>query len=418
MNSVYVSLFIAIAVYLVLGFYGLQVLKTLFINPWIHTVYRVLMFVLPSLLAYVIYTRTPGESFSGFPSIVAGTFMAFFLLITILAIFMLLEDIYRLIAYMMNHLVGVENEGQSYMPGRRKFLSGLALFTGAVPFSGLLYGMYKGKHNYQVLSYELEYEDLPESFDGYRIVQISDLHAGSWVKSTDYERVKYGIELINKQEGDLIVFTGDMVNDRADEVYDWSHLLSTLKATDGKFSILGNHDYGEYYGPWRDDEEARQANLFNLLTEQKNMGFEPLLNANRTLERNGEQINLVGVENWGAGRFAKKGDLNKATEGLAEDTFKVLLSHDPSHWREQVLPHPHHFHLTLSGHTHGFQFGIEIPQLKWSPVQYRYKEWAGIYEEAGQFINVNRGFGFLGYPGRVGIWPEISVITLKKKRLT
>ena len=417
MDSLNVRLLVATAVYLVVGFYGFQVFKTLFRNPWIHTAYRLLLFVLPALLAYVVYTHVPGESFSGFPSIVAGTFLAFCALVVLLAVFMLLEDIYRIIAFLMNHLVGLDSEDQTYMPGRRKFVSGLALISGAVPFTGLLYGMYKGKHNYQVLRHELEFEDLPASFDGYRIVQISDLHAGSWVKSTDYEKVKYGIELINKQQGDLIVFTGDMVNDRAEEVYDWSHLLSILEAPDGKFSVLGNHDYGDYYGPWSDDEEAKQANLFNLLTEQKNMGFEPLLNTNRVLERNGEQINLIGVENWGSGRFIKKGDLDKATEGLSEESFKVLLSHDPSHWREKILNHAHRFHLTLSGHTHGFQFGVEIPQLKWSPVQYRYKEWAGIYQEAGQFINVNRGFGFIGYPGRVGIWPEISVITLRKKTL-
>lgn len=415
MDSAYLRLIIVIAVYLVLGFYGFQAVKTVIKNPWIHTVYRVLFFGTPAALAYFIYSREPGDSFSGMPAISAGVFMAFLVLITILAIFMLIEDIYRVVAWMMNHIVGVDDEDQSYMPSRRQFISGLAIATGTVPFAGLLYGMYKGKHNYQVRKYQVEFDDLPASFDGYRIVQISDIHAGSWLKSTDYKRVKYGVDLVNKQEGDLIVFTGDMVNDRADEVYEWSHLLSTLTAPDGKYSILGNHDYGDYYGPFREDPVAKDKNLQNLLTEQRNMGFDPLLNEHRFIRRNGEEFALVGVENWGTGGFSQKGDLDKASEGLTNDSFKVLLSHDPSHWREQVLTHTQQFHLTLSGHTHGFQFGIEIPQLKWSPVQYRYKEWAGIYQQGKHFINVNRGFGFLGYPGRVGIWPEISVITLKKK---
>lgn len=197
----------------------------------------------------------------------------------------------------------------------------------------------------------------------------------------------------------------------------WKELFASLNAPEGVFSVLGNHDYGDYVN-WK-SEEAKKQNLDDLKELQRDMGWDLLLNEHRSITRNGESIKLVGVENWGAGGFKKAGDLDKACEGVADEDFKILMSHDPSHWEQKVRDDHRHFHLTLSGHTHGMQFGIEIPGLiKWSPVKYRYDYWAGIYEELGQFINVNRGFGFIGYPGRVGIWPEVSVITLKKRRET
>ena len=214
----------------------------------------------------------------------------------------------------------------------------------------------------------------------------------------------------------LFLFTGDIVNNRADEMYPWIDTFKQLKAKDGKYSVLGNHDYGDYI-EWENPKAISSKIWKTLKMSKKQIGFDLLLNDNRYLDKNGEKIALVGVENWGAGGFKKAGDLNKASLGINKDDFKILLSHDPSHWEEEVKKDDKHFHLTLSGHTHGMQFGIEIPGwIKWSPVKWRYKHWAGIYEEAGRYINVNRGFGFLAYPGRVGIWPEISVITLKKKQ--
>ena len=208
-----------------------------------------------------------------------------------------------------------------------------------------------------------------------------------------------------------------MVNNKAEEMAPWANLFGQLEARDGKFSILGNHDYGDYVG-WDSPEEKAQ-NLEDLKNLQKQMGFDLLLNEHRYLEKEGAKLALVGVENWGKGGFKKAGDLKKAASGIEKDDFKILLSHDPSHWEDQVIQDEYHYHLTLSGHTHGMQFGIEIPGwIKWSPVKWRYKYWAGIYKELGQYINVNRGFGFIGYPGRFGIWPEITVITLKRKSLT
>ena len=274
--------------------------------------------------------------------------------------------------------------------------------------------MVRGKYNYKVLKYTLEYDDLPDAFDGYTITQISDVHSGSF---DNREKISYGINLINDQKSDLIVFTGDLVNDAAEEMLPWKDLFGQLKARDGVYSVLGNHDYGDYK-QW-ESQAAKEKNLQDLKDMQKEMGWDLLLNEKRYLERDGQRMALVGVENWGAGGFKKAGDLAKASEGLSREDFKILLSHDPSHWKAEVLQDDRHFHLTLSGHTHGMQFGIEIPGLiKWSPVKYRYEQWAGIYEDVGRFINVNRGFGFIGYPGRVGIWPEVSVIQLKKRTTT
>ncbi|NNF19863.1 MAG: metallophosphoesterase, partial [Flavobacteriaceae bacterium] len=228
------------------------------------------------------------------------------------------------------------------------------------------------------------------------------------------KKIEYAVNLINQQQSDVIFFTGDMVNNKAEEMYPWADLFSGLSAKDGKYSVLGNHDYGDYVD-W-DTEEEKSENLESLKKLQRDMGFDLLLNESRYLQKGNDRLALIGVENWGRGGFKKAGDLDKAASKVGKDDFKILLSHDPSHWEDIVIKDELHYHLTLSGHTHGMQFGIEIPGLvKWSPVKWRYKYWAGIYEELGQFINVNRGFGFLGYPGRVGIWPEITVITLKKK---
>jgi hypothetical protein len=287
----------------------------------------------------------------------------------------------------------------------------LALTIAAIPFTSLLFGMYKGKYNYKVLSYDLFFDDLPEAFDGFQITHISDIHSGSF---DDKIKVQYGIDLINEQKSDVILFTGDLVNNLANEMIPWKEAFSSLHAKEGVYSVLGNHDYGEYVN-WNSNQE-KFTNFEAVKSVQKEMGWNLLLDQSHFFERNGEKIALIGVENWGEGGFKKAGDLDKAVSNVSNQTFKILMSHDPSHWKAKVKDDLRTFHLTLSGHTHGMQFGIEIPGwFKWSPVKYRYEHWAGIYEESGKYINVNRGFGFIGYPGRVGIWPEISVITLKRK---
>ena len=253
---------------------------------------------------------------------------------------------------------------------------------------------------------------MPSSFDGYQITQISDIHSGSF---DNKQKVEYAVDLINQQQSDVLFFTGDLVNNKTSEMDNWKVIFSKLKAKDGLFSVLGNHDYGDYMR-WP-NKQAKSQNFQDMLDLQKEMGFNLLLNESRYIQKNEERIAIVGVENWGKG-FKQKGDLDQAVSGIEANDFKILLSHDPSHWEYKVVDHPMHFHLTLSGHTHGMQFGIEIPGfIKWSPVKWRYKFWAGIYNKAGQVLNVNRGFGYLAFPGRVGIWPEITVITLKKGKV-
>ena len=375
-------------------------------------IYSFIYWILSSLIIInFVYQTISLDRAVGFNynfSISLGYFLALLLFDLIVIIFLFAEDIFRVVNYLALNIFG--NEKTTIVAERRKFLSTLAIGVASIPFASLIIGMYKGKYNFKVLNYVLEFEDLPASFDRYKITQISDLHCGS----LDNEKeISYCMKLINNQKSDIIVFTGDMVNNTANELDRWKDIISTLEAKDGKFSILGNHDYGDYVR-WNSSEE-KMENFNSLLKTQKEMGFNLLLNENYFLQKGTDRIALIGVENWGAGSFKKAGNLKKAIKNIDSNDFKILLSHDPSHWESQVLPHPYNFNLTLSGHTHGFQFGIEIPGLlKWSPAKWRYKQWAGIYKEKGQFINVNRGLGFLGYPGRVGIFPEISVITLKK----
>ena len=404
---------IFVVIYIILSLYVLQALKTVARQPWVYYLY---MFIAALVAVNFIYQFTAGEE-EGRVLSVAKSY-AFGFLLTLLTfkvitiLFLFSEDIFRIFSGGYRKLFGASREFS--LPERRRFLSAMALGLAAIPFGALLYGMYKGKYNFKVLKYNLEFDDLPEAFDGYRITQISDIHSGSF---DNRKMIEYGVSLINKQKSDTILFTGDMVNNKTEEMKPWADLFATLEAKDGKYAVLGNHDYGDYI-PW-ETEELKSQNLQDLKDLQKKMGFDLLLNEHRYLTKGNDKIALVGVENWGKGGFKKAGDLQKAVSQISDTDFKILMSHDPSHWELEVVPDKKHFHLTLSGHTHGMQFGIEIPGwIKWSPVKWRYKHWAGIYKEKGQYINVNRGFGFLGYPGRVGIWPEITVITLKKKSLT
>ena len=396
-----------IAFVIVLDIYAYQAFRFLVKGRW----GTVLYFLITALVIGGLFWQfSTGDrrSWSAMTQFFIVTLIIMILSKMVLIVVMFGEDIFRSLEGLYYKLSG---KNTSYtLPSRRKFVSQIALGLAAIPFASILYGVIKGRYNFKVLKYTLHYEDLPDAFDGYRITQISDIHSGSF---DNKEKVSYAIDLINEQASDAILFTGDMVNNEAKEMEPYMDIFSKLKAKDGKFSVLGNHDYGDYVS-WESDEQ-KAANLDRLKEIQKEIGFDLILNDSRFLERDGQRIALVGVENWGAGGFKKAGDLNKAIENIASDDFKVLLSHDPSHWDNEVVSHKDHFHLTLSGHTHGMQFGIEIPGwIKWSPVKWRYKHWAGIYKEKGQYINVNRGFGYLAFPGRVGIWPEITVIELKK----
>ena len=390
------------------GTYAFQALKTLTQQRGLLILYWVVVVFVFANFAYHSIYFDRHEGFNPGMSLALGLFLSLFVFQTLIVLFLFFEDIVRIPQALYRFFT--QGEGvQNYFPDRRKFISKLALGIAAVPLASLLYGMYKGKYNYKVLRYTLEFDTLPKAFDGFTLTQISDIHSGSF---DNREKVSYGMDLINEQRSDVILFTGDMVNNKASEVYPWMDLMSSLKAPQGKFSILGNHDYGDYV-QW-DSEEDKKKNLSDLIEAQEKMGFKVLLNNTQFLEKDGERIALVGVENWGKGGFKKAGDLNLAVSNVDSEDFKILMSHDPSHWEAQVVEHPYPFELTLSGHTHGMQFGIEIPGwFKWSPVKWRYKQWAGVYNQAKQYLNVNRGFGFLAYPGRVGIWPEITVITLK-----
>jgi len=392
---------------LCVDFYAYQSIKTLTKNKIVKILYWVISL---GVLANLIYRLLVFNDSRG---LTQPMMLAFGLLILsfapkFIALTVLFgEDIFRIFNGFLNYFS--KSSSKAFLADRREFVSKVALVLAAIPFTSVLYGMARGKYNYQVINHTLYFDDLPEAFDGFKVTHISDIHSGSF---DDAEKIAAGIDLINEQESDLMLFTGDLVNNTADEMIPWIAHFSKLKAKYGKYSILGNHDYGEYV---HFDSEAEKEQNFKAIKElHPQIGFNLLLNDSVYVEKGNDKIALVGVENWGT-RFKKEGDLNLASSKINKEDFKILMSHDPSHWDAEIKDHQSNFHLTLSGHTHGMQFGIEIPGIKWSPVQYVYEQWAGIYEELGKYINVNRGFGFLAFPGRVGIWPEITVITLKKK---
>jgi predicted MPP superfamily phosphohydrolase len=295
-------------------------------------------------------------------------------------------------------------------PPRAFWVSELTLGMAAVLFLIVLFGITRGRHFYRLRRETIHFADLPEAFDGFTITQITDVHSGSF---TNAAGVQKGLDMANAQHSDVILFTGDLVNNQASEMDQWIPAFAGLKAPMGKFSVLGNHDYGDYI-QWV-TPEAKRANLARLKQVHAEIGFRLLLDEAITLRKGGQSITLLGVENWGKGGFHKYGDLKKATAAVPDDTFKILMSHDPSHWEAVTLNHHQSIHLTLSGHTHGMQFGIELFSFKWSPIKYVYKQWAGLYRHQERYLYVNRGFGFLGLKGRIGMWPEVAVITLKRK---
>ncbi len=314
---------------------------------------------------------------------------------------------------LLRKLIGSFTTGDSTgnVISRWDFITKIGWAVAAIPFISILYGISKGRFAFRIEKNELAFDHLPDSFSGMRVVHISDIHIGSFFDN--HEPVVAAIDKINSLNADIICFTGDMVNNIASELDGWVPVLSKLKAKHGKFSVLGNHDYGDYIG-WPTDAEKAQ-NLETLKALHGEMGFKLLLNEKVDFNSpSGDSIEIIGIENWGAGGFSKYGDLKKAMAGSDEEKFQLLLSHDPSHWDAEVLDHTK-IDLTLAGHTHGMQFGIEIPgMIKWSPVKYRYPRWGGLYTEKNQHIYVNRGFGYIGFPGRVGMAPEITVLDLKR----
>lgn len=400
-----------IAFVLLVELYAFQAFKIITRAKWVLIPYQIISL---AIIVFVIYSftqfdRTVGQNKQSL--ITMGLVLITFLPKLIVTLFLFGEDVYRVFSGIITNFTGDNSTGSgSFLPDRRKFVSQIALGTAAIPFLSLLYGMTIGKYNYKVIKQSIFFPDLPDSFDGFTITQISDVHSGSF---DNPEKIQYAIDLINEQNSDLFLFTGDIVNTHATEMHPWIETFKKIETPKfGKYSVLGNHDYGEYV-TWP-SEKDKNDNFEAIKDLHKQIDFKLLLNENIKINNGKEEIALVGLENWGH-NFKQAGDLKKASAGLADSDFKILMSHDPSHWEYEVKNHKTKYHLTLSGHTHGLQFGIEIPGVfKWSPVQYVYKQWAGLYENLGRYVYVNRGFGFHAYPGRVGIMPEITVLTLKK----
>jgi predicted MPP superfamily phosphohydrolase len=413
MGRIISSLFF-LGILIFLEFYVFYGLKTLFKNGmprglkwayWIVTLFPIFWMI--------FYISVQGQigNLRWFNNLVLGMSVTLLITKAFFAIFLLAEDSYRILRFGGGQLMAMSEKGGPAVAweSRRLFVAQLGLALASIPFMSFVYGITRGKYAYTVHKSTLTFPDLPEAFDGFRIVQISDVHAGSFDNITAVER---GTEMIQAQKGDIILFTGDLVNNVATEIEPYIHLFKVLNAPFGKFSVLGNHDYATYIR-W-ENEAASIENMARLERNHNAMGFKLMKNESLLLEKNGETMRLAGVENWGRGHFPKEGDLNKTFAETPDGEFTILMSHDPSHWQEHILDFEKHVHLTLSGHTHGMQMGIEVPGIKWSPSKWIYPQWAGLYEKKGKRIYVNRGFGFLGFPGRVGILPEITVLELKK----
>ncbi len=408
-------LWVIMAILIVLDIYVFQALKVvsqsagsrvrIFIYSayWLVSLLSVLALVfMPNLQAAAISKSLKSYLFA----VVVGLFFA--KLIAVL--FFVADDLRRGMMWIVGKLYSNPSVPVSQSADgitRSAFLSWMGLAAGSTLFGTLVYG-FSNKYNYNLKKLKLSFDNLPAAFRGLKIIHISDIHAGSF---NDHLAVKKGIQTILSQKADLILFTGDLVNDRAVEMDEVKHLFAELKAPLGVYSILGNHDYGDYYR-WPSNE-VKKDNLETLKKVHGEMGWRLLMNEHISIEREGEKIAILGIENWSAkGNFPKYGKLSEAYKGAEEFPFKILMSHDPSHWDGEVRESYKDIDLMLSGHTHGMQFGVELPGFKWSPVQYMYRQWAGLYETGNQKLYVNRGFGFIGYPGRVGILPEITLIEL------
>lgn len=411
-----IGVFIVIIILLLMDTYIFQAIKTVsqHTSPRIRMLIYGIYWALSALaiICFILFVFTE-QQFMGkrFRTYLFATFIGLFMAKLVAIVFFLVDDIRRGIQWIAGKIF-FSNTDVDSMSGdgitRSAFLSWLGLAAGGTLFGSLLYG-FSNKYNYQVKRIQLAYDNLPAAFKGLKIVHISDIHSGSF---TDKKAVAHGVEKILNEKPDLILFTGDIVNDRATEMDEYMDVFNKLKAPMGVYSTLGNHDYGDYVG-WPYNGVSKEQNLENLKKVHAEMGWRLLMNEHVVLEKGGAEIALLGIENWSnKARFPKHGRMDLAHPGTEKYPFKILMSHDPSHWDAQVKPAYPDVDLTLSGHTHGMQFGVEIPGFKWSPVQYMYKQWHGLYEDGKQKLYVNPGYGFIGYPGRVGVLAEITVIEL------
>ncbi len=400
---------IILSIYGTIEYYGWQAIRTAF-QPenikrakWLYWGISAALFLLFVSYRPFLYKFLPKSIATYFALI----FVVILISKLIVLLFLFPEDIIRFFRFVVSKFSSAPPVAGGI--SRNEFLSKAALIAAAIPAGTLIYGVIANAYNYQFRKVSVKFPNLPEAFNGFKIIHLSDIHSGSFTRTEPIEKV---IQKINATGADLIVFTGDMVNNVTSEMEPFMNVFDKLKAKHGVISITGNHDYGDYVN-W-DTPAEKKENFERFVDTHKSLGWDLLLNENRILERNGDKIAIIGVENWGGGRFAKYGKFDVAYKGTEEIPFKILMSHDPSSWEAKVLPDYPETDLTLSGHTHGAQFGVENKWLRWSPSQYIYKQWAGLYNEGKQFLYVNRGFGFLFYPGRVGILPEVAEITLLK----
>ncbi|WP_407402992.1 metallophosphoesterase [Chryseobacterium sp.] len=391
------------AMFLFLEIYIYQAIRTLTDNFWIKLSYWILSLSIYAVFAYEISHFQRGDKDTARVQFTISLFLVLILPKIFVILLLLVDDIFRAGGYVAGYFKPADN----YFPERRKFLSLVGLGLGGLLSGLFIDGISFGKYRHTVRRVKVKIKNLPKSFKGYKIIQISDVHSGSFANP---KKLTHAIELINQQKPDLVLFTGDLVNDVCEEFKPFIPLFSNINAKDGKFSVLGNHDYGDYV-KW-ESPQAKIDNLDKLINYQNRAGFEVLRNENRIIEKDGEKLYILGVENWGIKPFPQFGDLDEALRDVPIDAAKILMSHDPTHFDYVVKKHATEVQLTLSGHTHGMQFGLDLKNVKWSPVQYKYPKWADLYESEGRQLYVNRGFGVLGYPGRVGVLPEITVFEL------
>ncbi len=399
-----IGMFIFFLLFMGLEFYLYRVFRVQFTpKSTASKLFAVVWFAVPVLFG-LLSLLGPSMGKSG-RLLINNLVMIFFMSVLLTSILVFIGDMARILTNLIS-----KPSTEAVSLGRRKFVANLGAVLLVIPLGTMVYGLFKTAYNFKIHRVTLKFPNLPEAFSGFKFVQLSDIHTGSFLKRGELGEA---VRLTLLEEPDAIFFTGDIVNNKTEEAYPFKDILSKLHAPYGVYSTLGNHDYGDYER-WP-SAEAKIANMEAMHTLHKEMGWKLLNNENSILQKNGSSIGVVGVENWGASfRFPKHGDVAKAKQGTEDVPFKILLSHDPSHWDAQVIKDHPDMDLMLAGHTHGFQFGIEIPGIKWSPSQYLYKQWAGLYQQGKQYLYVNRGLGCLGYSGRIGIRPEITIIELQR----
>lgn len=409
MNRIFFLVFL-VSIYLALDVYIFMVLKTMLegTSVWVRrtVIIAYWLFSLLALAGVTMYTKLDPKVFKSLRLYITTFFFVLIIGKLFAALFLFVDDLRRGLTWIVNLLPSLAEK--PYSQSRSDFMSKTALIAGAIPIATMSFGIISGAHDYRVRRRTVHLPNLPKAFDGMRAVQISDIHTGSFFNKV---AVEGGVDMLMAEKPDVAFFTGDLVNNTSKEAEEYLKIFGKVSAPLGVFSIMGNHDYGDY-ASWQSNQE-KLNDISNLHAMHKHMGWDLLLNENRLLKVDGEELAILGCENWGEGRFSKYGDMEATIKGVEDHPTKILLSHDPSHWDAQVRSKYRDIDLTLAGHTHGFQFGVEIGNFRWSPIQYKYKRWADLYQEGSQQLYVNRGYGYLGYPGRIGILPEITILELK-----